>query len=407
MVDFLSILCLFVAMILFSSTPLAKRASNAPALTLSIGAIFGILILAFQLPILPVETAAFGAKALLAALGFACAAELRVSKLAKLCPSSWRLTLGGAPLFLLACSLSAYVMLPQLTWKSALLLGGVMTVNGAAFDKRAVINTPAPAAIKAAVRYESAAIIALGIPVIILLVAFATAPQPNEASLAPLMSTSLSVLTGFAFGGSLGLLAAYTGAAYRRRTLQTRALDGQIAVLTGLISFSVAPTLGADPIVAATACGLLWGEQTSSAATTRLRVRRFAERIVRPLAYFGFGLLITPRLFQADLLTIVFALAIVTIIRVAPRLAVLQSPSLARESQFFLAWFGGAPGAASALFAITLLGNPALYQADAVLIVAALAITIGIFGARLTSRPLANAYLRETALAKKRRLFGT
>jgi len=296
-------------------------------------------------------------------------------------------------------------MLPQLSWQSALLLGGIMTINGAAFDKRAVMNTPAPAAIKAAVRYESAAIIALGIPVIILLAAYATAPEPNEASLAPLMSTSLSVLQGFAFGGVLGLLAAYSGAAYRRRTLQTRALDGQIAILGGIVAFGIAPMLGCDPIVAAASCGLLWGEQTSAAAPTRLRVRRFAERIVRPLAYFGFGLLITPRLFQADLLTIVFAIAIVTIIRVAPRLAILQTPSLPKESQFFLAWFGGAPGAASALFTITLLGNPALYEADAVLIIAALAITIGVFGARLTSKPIADAYLRETALAKKRRQF--
>ena len=406
MTNIFVVLCLFVSLVLFSATPLAKRGSNSPALTLSIGAIFGVVALAFQWPMLPVNISAFGAEALLAALGFACAAELRVSKLAKLCPSSWRLTLGGAPLFLAACSLSAFIMLPQLTWKSALLLGGVMTVNGAAFDKRAVMNTPAPAAIKAAVRYESSAIIALGIPIIILLAAYATAPQPNEASLAPLLFTSLEVLTGFAFGGSLGLLAAVTGAAYRRRTLQLRALDGQIAIIAALISFGVAPYLGANPIVAATACGLLWGEQTSAAATTRLRVRRFSERIVRPLAYFGFGLLITPRLLQADMLTVVFAIAIVTIIRVAPRLAVLQSPGLTKESQFFLAWFGGAPGAASALFAITLLGNPALYQADAVLIIAALAITIGVFGARLTSRPLANAYLRETALAKKRRLFG-
>lgn len=402
-----NVIFLFVllAMAMVVSTRFARKISNAPALTLSVGAIIGLTVVAFDLPLPPANWSSMAAEACLAALGFACAAELRVSKLSKLCPSSWRLTLGGAPMFLAACSLCAFIMLPQLSWQSALLLGGIMTINGAAFDKRAVMNTPAPAAIKAAVRYESAAIIALGIPVIVLLAAYATAPKPSEAPLAPLMGASLSVLGGFTLGGVLGLIAACTGAAYRRRTLQTRSLDGQIVIIAGLVAFGLAPAFGCNAIVAAASCGLLWGEQTSAASITRLRVRRFAERIVLPLAYFGFGVLISPRLFQADLLTIVFAIAIVTVIRVAPRLAVLQTPNLPKESQFFLAWFGGAPGAASALFTITLLGNPALYEADAVLIIAALAITIGVFGARLTSKPLADAYLRETALAKKRRLF--
>ena len=106
-------------------------------------------------------------------------------------------------------------------------------------------------------------------------------------------------------------------------------------------------------------------------------------------------------------MTVVFAVAAVTIIRVAPRLAILQTPGLAKESQLFLAWFGGAPGAASALFAMMLLGAPALFDADAVLVVTALAVTIGVFGARLTSKPLAKAFLRDAAAARKRRMFAS
>ena len=79
--------------------------------------------------------------------------------------------------------------------------------------------------------------------------------------------------------------------------------------------------------------------------------------------------------------------------------------ALPKESQMFLAWFGGAPGAASALFLISLFDAPSIVEQDAVLTVGALAVLFGVFAARLTSRPLIKSLLKETALAKKRRMF--
>jgi len=75
----IAFLGIVIAMAILSSTDFAKKASNAPAITLSIGAIIGILIASFNLPFLPASWSAFAAEAGLAALGFACAAELRVT----------------------------------------------------------------------------------------------------------------------------------------------------------------------------------------------------------------------------------------------------------------------------------------------------------------------------------------
>lgn len=387
-----------------ASTRIARTAAAAPGLTIAFGALLALLFGLLKLPP-PADWISFAAKAGLAILGFASAAQLRVSRLARQCPSSFRLTCGGAPLYLVACSLAAFIMLPQLSIASAMLVGGALMLNGAAFDRRAVINTPAPAAIKVAVRNESAAIISLGIPIATLLAANATVSTPNEPALGPLMAASIAVLKGFAYGGAAGLAASYAGAWYRRRTMQQRALDGQFAILAGVGMFVLGPAIGCDPIVAATSVGLLWGEQTSAASTTRLRIRRYVDRAVTPLAYFGFGAVLLPRILQADMLAVVFALAAVTVMRAGPRLAILQTPILPKESQMFLAWFGGAPGAASALFVMTLLGNPALIDADAVLTVTTLAVLFGVAAARLTSRPLARLYVRQSALARRRRAW--
>ncbi len=388
-----------------AASALARRAAGAPALLIAGGAILAAIVSLLSIPAPPPDAVAFAAKAALAMLGFASAAQLRVSRLARQCPSSFRLTFGGAPIYFFACSLAAFIMLPQLSIPSAMLVGGALMLNGAAFDRRAVILTPAPAAIKAAVRNESAAIIALGIPFATLLAANATAAMPNEHALGPLMASSFSVLKGFAFGGVAGLGAAAAGAWYRRRTLQQRSLDGQFAILAGVLLFVLGPVIGADPVVGATAVGLLWGEQTSASSTTRLRIRRYVDRAVIPAAYFGFGALLLPRLVEADMLSVVFAFAAVTVMRAGPRLAILQTPSIPKESQMFLAWFGGAPGAASALFVMMLIGNPALLDADAVLTVTAIAVMFGVAAARLTSKPLARHFMRETLLAKRRRAW--
>lgn len=401
----LAFLAAIAAIPAVSTTRLARKAAAAPALTIAAGAGLALLVGLFNLPEPPPDLIAFSAKAGLAILGFASAAQLRVSRLARQCPSSFRLTCGGAPLYFVACSLAAFIMLPALSFPSAMLVGGALMLNGSAFDRRAVIATPAPAGIKAAVRNESAAIIALGIPLASLLAANATVSAPGEPALGPLMAASFAVLKGFAFGGVAGLAASLAGAWYRRRTLQQRALDGQFAIIAGAGMFLIGPAFGCDPIVAATAVGLLWGEQTSAAATTRLRIRRYVDRAVIPLAYFAFGAILLPRVLQADMLSVVFALAAVTVMRAGPRLAILQTPMLPKESQMFLAWFGGAPGAASALFVLTLLGNPALVDADAVLMTATLAILFGVAAARLTSRPLARAFIRQNALARRKKAW--
>ena len=295
--------------------------------------------------------------------------------------------------------------MPELSIAAAVVLGVALMLNGAAFDRKAVMAGPAPASIKAAVRYESAAIIALGLPVAMLCAAAATAPGAGELALTPLFLASLAALKGFVFGGVVGLGAAALGAAYRRRTLQQRSLDGAIAILAAIGVYALAPRFGAEPIIAVTATGMLWGEQTSAAYATRLRLRRFTERSISPLAYFGFGMLLGPRIMEADLLATVFAVAAVTVLRAGPRLAILTTPSLPTEARGFLAWFGGAPVAASALFLMTLMANPALIGADDILIVGSLAVALGVFAARLTSRPLIKLLVRQTALANKRRQF--
>ncbi|MEQ8179907.1 MAG: cation:proton antiporter [Amphiplicatus sp.] len=384
---------------ILSRTKIMHAAAEAPAFVIVAGLCVSFLYRGLGAPALPTNWVASLAEAGLAALVFVSAAQIQVSRFARRCPASFRLTIGGAPLFLLICTLSAFVLLPQLSVPSALLLGAILMLNGAAFDRKAVTATPAPAAIKAAVRMESAAIIAFGAPVAVLIAGYATSPGAGQVALEPLMETSVAALGGFASGGAAGYLAAKWAARAPGHPA------GRYAFYAALFSVLFAALLGFNAVIAAGAAGLVWGQETEASATTRLRLRRVVEQSVPPAAYFLFGAVLGARLLEADLLSAIFAMAAVTVMRAGPRLATLQSSPLPKESQVFLAWFGGAPGAASALFLVSLLDDAMIVDHEALLTVAALAVIAGVFAARLTSRPLANAFLRQTAMAKKRRMY--
>jgi len=377
-----------------------ERIARAPALLMVVGMAAAMVYRGVGAPVAPAEWVAAGADVMLAALGFAAAAQFRVSRLATACPASFRLTIGGAPLFLVICGLAAFVLAPNLTLGSAFLLAGALTLNGAAFDRRAVADAPAPAAIKGAVRLESAAILALGLPVAILLEAAATAAPESMPAATPLFEASFATLGAFALGGLAGLAAAVAGNLSKNK--QRRA---PYAIAAAIAAALLAAPFGAHPVFAATAAGLLWGEETSAPAMTRVRMRRRIDRLVLPATFLAFGALLGPQILQADMLTVVFAIAAATVLRAGPRLASLGSLSLAKESQLFLAWFGGAPGAASALFLISLFDAPSIMALDAVLTVGALTVMLSVFAARMTSRPLLKVLLKETAVARKRALY--
>lgn len=385
---------------ILSRTKATDKLNAAPALLLCGGVAVSLAYRNISGLSLPSELVASSADILLAGLAFAAAAQFRITKLAEICPASFRLAVGGAPLFLIICGLCAFIMTPQLNLAGAFLLAIALTLNGAAFDRRSVTAAPAPATIKSAVRLESAAILALGIPIAVILESLATSAPADVPAITPVYEISRSIFLAFAIGGSLGLLAARLG---NRLKNKDKSIHAPVMALAG--SVLICSLIDAHIVVAAAAAGLLWGEDTFAPIVTRVRIRRFAERNISPIAFAAFGILLGPRIFQGDLLSVLFALIAVSVLRAGPRYAALKKTKLPKQSQMFLAWFGGAPGAASALFLISLFDAPSVFAQDEILTVGALAVTFGVLAARLTSKPLVQFFLKESALARRREKF--
>ncbi len=379
---------------------LFKAGFHAPLLVIVLGVMLSLLYRVLNLPIVWGDTIPVIATVCLSVLALVSGVQFRISQLARVCPVSFRLCFGGAPLFLIVCGLVAFILIPQISIAPAFLLGGILMLNGSAFDRRSVISAPAPALVKAGVRLESAVVLVLGLPIVVLLEGAASSAFQGQGALYPLLEASRMLALSFAIGGFGGLFVAVAGNRYFMN------YGVGICVIGAAVAMMVAYWMGGQTVIAAAAFGLIWGEQSMARPVSRLKLRVRMEQIVIPLGYLMFGFVFAQRLFEVEFLMVTYAVAAVTIVRAVPRLLALQKSVLEKEGQMFLAWFGGTPGAASALYLLSILDHGNIRDQELILTVGAVCILMGVFTARLTSRPLAKNYIRAMASSHRRKLLG-
>ncbi|MEO1310804.1 MAG: hypothetical protein AAFV51_07500 [Pseudomonadota bacterium] len=380
---------------------LSQRAASSPALVLLIASAAGIAAARFGG--LEADAAAVAALAttLLSGLAFAAGLQVKLGRLPKACPTSFRLATIGAPIFLVGAAAAAFALLPGLSSWSAVALAAALVLNGAATDRTVFMRAPAPNAMKFAVRTESAATLVLGAPAAIVLASAAGVPDAGARPAAALELTIASVLLGLILGAFIGAAAAIP-ARIAARSGRER-LSRAFAVAGGATAFAAATFSIANPICAAAAAGLALAHDGRLAAPSRVALRRIADRGVSPVAFALFGFVLAPQILaEADLLILLFAVFVVGGVRIIAREAALARAPIDAESRRFVSWFGGAPGAASALFLLTYVDAGRMSDQEMVLTAGATAVFAGVLITRLTSKPIARRYVRALAAARRR-----
>lgn len=384
---------------------LMQRLSTRPAVILCVAVAAGCLYQLIRLPEIEHDMISRLAAGALAALAFIAGLQFRVSKLMRQSPAALRLATIAGPLFLIAAAVSAFIMMPSLSIWSALLIGGSLMLNGAAIDRRAITSSSAPGEVKTTVELESAAALVIGLPLVIIIELLSDAPF--SASNGVIETGVFRAAIGFGIGGAIGLV---SGRLCKRYAGPRGKDDGDYRRLvfaygSGIAAFLLAPLLQGEAIIAAGAAGLIWSEEGCLSAARRRDLRQKFDHAIKPVAYAVFGFILGPSLLQADILIILFSIGAITVLRIGPRLIALSSLGMNSHQQAFLAWFGGAPGAASALYLIKLMGISALMDQEMVLTIGTTCVFIAIIGTRLSSRPLASYFVRQNALARKRRFY--
>lgn len=325
---------------------------TAPMVFVAAGAIIGpggLNVLPFSLN---TETILTITELTLALLLFSDASTVRLRDVEGDASLPNRLLFAGLPLTIVAGTLVAHLMLPDVGWAVAALIATILAPTDAALGLAVVTNRAVPVRIRRALNVESGLNDGIATPFVTLFIAVVAAEEDlgdHAWGLEALKEIALALVAAAVvgyLGGKLLLLANDRG--------WTSDVSEQITILAlALLAYGGAVAVGGNGFIAAFAGGLLFG------AVTRGRLEapgRFTETLglsASFLVWAIFGGLFVGELFTHELSAqpIVYAILSLTLIRMVPVAIVLFGTHLRPSTVAFMGWFGPR-GLASVVFTL-------------------------------------------------------
>ena len=296
------------------------------------------------------------AEATLALLLFADAARINPQDLRRHAGLPTRLLAVGLPLTLAVGAGLAAMLLTDLPWELAALLGAVLAPTDAALSASVVSDESLPQSIRRSLNVESGLNDGIATPVVTALIAAAatvlgvgaieeTASDPGTGALADLLG-----------GVVIGALVGYVGGLVvtRARAHGWIAPGGRrIAVLTlAVLAFLVAEETGVNYFVAAFVAGFAFRAGTGKDDEEATELPELIGRVLALAVWFVFGAgLLLDGLEIVDWRITLYAVLSLTLIRMVPVALSMIGAGFTRPATLFIGWFGPR-GLASVVFGL-------------------------------------------------------
>ena len=297
----------------------------------------------------------------------------------------------GLPLTVAAGAFAAWMLLPGLEPWEAVLLGAVLAPTDAALGQAVVSNPLVPVRVRQGLNVESGLNDGIALPLVLAAVAFASATSESGNLTHWLSFAILQVTLGPLAGATVGYLGG-RGVAWSIRAGWMNAPFQRLSVvgLAGL-AFAAAELVGGNGFIAAFVAGLTLGNTERAVCT---RVYEFGEAEGQMLTLVVFlivgGVLVPAALPHWDHRVWLYAVASLSVVRMAPVALSLAGSRLRPATLAFVGWFGPR-GLASVLYAQIVAGEglPASGLLESVVTLTVLLSTL-LHG--VTAYPLARRY---------------
>lgn len=326
---------------------------------------------------------------------FSDAAGLQLQQLRRDAGRVARLLGLGLPLTLVFGWATAILFFPQLGPWTALVVAAALAPTDAALGLPVVTNPAVPSPIRRLLTVESGLNDGITTPVVLLAIAGAAtaAGMENAEGAAPALITLLiGVAVGAAIGGAGGWLLRWT----RRRGVAAEDFVGIGVLALALLTYTAAVEVGGNGFVAAFCGGLAFGASAGSRAKSELVFLEQVSSLVSMLVWAVFGAVtVAIVLDRVTVLTVVYAVLSLTVVRMVPVALSLIGSGLDRRTVLFVGWFGprGLASIVFALLALDALGP----EADGAVAIIAVTILLSVLAHGLSATPLATRYGRVAA----------
>src|SRR5215212_3002299 len=300
----------------------------------------------------------------------------------------------GMPLTIALGAGVAALLLTDLTFWEAAIVGTVLAPTDAALGQPVVSNPRVPARIRQALNVEAGLNDGLSVPFLALFLTLAEAEEEHLSASVWVRFAVGQVGFGVLVGVGVGLAGGWLVSLASRRGWMNESFQRLALLALAIVAWALADTAGGNGFIAAFVGGLVVGPTVKRVGERLIRFTEAEGQLLNLSVFFIFGVLVLGLLEALTWQIVLYVLLSLTIVRMLPVAAALLGTHLRGVSVLFAGWFGPRGLASIVLGLIVVSEAPMLSGRGEIEMTVALTVLLSVLLHGVTSAPLSAAYAR-------------
>jgi NhaP-type Na+/H+ or K+/H+ antiporter len=300
----------------------------------------------------------------------------------------------GMPLTIALGTAAAALLLTDLTFWEAAIVGTVLAPTDAALGQAVVNNPRVPLRVRQALNVEAGLNDGLSVPFLALFLTLAVAEEELQPASYWIRFALEQIGFGVLVGIGVGLGGGWLVSQASRRGWMTDSFQRLALLALALIAWALADQIGGNGFIAAFVGGLAVGPTVEHVGERLIRFTEAEGQLLNLSVFFIFGVLVIGLKGSLSWEVALYALLSLTVIRLLPVALSLAGTHLRGVSVLFMGWFGPRGLASIVLGLIVVAEAPTLAGREEIELVVALTVLLSVLLHGLTAAPLSAAYAR-------------
>ena len=298
----------------------------------------------------------------------------------------------GMPLTIALGTIIAALVLTDLAFWEAAIVGTVLAPTDAALGQAVVSNPRVPVRVRQALNVEAGLNDGLSVPFLALFLTLALAKEELEPASFWIRFALEQIGFGILVGVGVSLVGGWLVRWASRRGWMTQSSQRLALLPLALIAWALADQIGGNGFIAAFVGGMVIGPTMERVGDDVIRVTEAEGQLLNLSVFFIFGVLAFGVIQPLRLRVVLYALLSLTLIRMLPVAVSLIGTRLSGLSMLFMGWFGPRGLASLVLGLIVVAEAPLLAGRGLIEQVVALTVLLSVLLHGVSAAPLSIAY---------------
>jgi NhaP-type Na+/H+ or K+/H+ antiporter len=300
----------------------------------------------------------------------------------------------GMPLTIAMGTAVAALVLTDLTFWEAAIVGTVLAPTDAALGQAVVSNPRVPVRIRQALNVEAGLNDGLSVPFLALFLTLAVAEEELQPASYWIRFALEQIGLGALVGIGVGVLGGWLVSLVSKRRWMADSFQRLALLALALIAWALADLVGGNGFIAAFVGGLAVGPTVERVGEHLIRFTEAEGQLLNLSVFFIFGVLVIGTIQPLSWEVVLYALLSLALIRMLPVALSLIGTQLRSISVLFMGWFGPRGLASIVLGLIVVAEAPLLTGREVIEQVVALTVLLSVLLHGVTAAPLSAAYAR-------------